>query len=233
MVVTAWNLDPPPGSQGLHSDKPVTVYRRHLPHWRQEGATYFVTFWLADALPQSKLRELDALKREWEKKLANADDQSLLNGQWAAYSRLVMQQVESWLDQGMGDCWLRQPTFAQIVAESLHYFDGVQYELGCYVVMPNHVHTVLRPLSPTEWPLEKILQSRKRHTSHEIQMLLGRRTALWQDESFDRIVRDAEHLYRCVQYVGSNARRAGLPTGVCLRWIRPEWERLGWRFEDT
>jgi hypothetical protein len=57
-----WNLPPPPGFQGLHPDQPITVYQRHLPHWRQDGATYFVTFRLADSLPQSKLDELAALK---------------------------------------------------------------------------------------------------------------------------------------------------------------------------
>jgi hypothetical protein len=60
-----WNLPPPPGFQGLHPEKPVTIYQRHLPHWRQDGASYFVTCRLADSLPQVKLQELAALKREW------------------------------------------------------------------------------------------------------------------------------------------------------------------------
>ena len=58
MTVETWNREAPPGFQGLHSDIPVTFYYRHLPHWRQDGATYFVTFRLADSLPQMKLREL-------------------------------------------------------------------------------------------------------------------------------------------------------------------------------
>ena len=65
-----WNLPPPPGFQGLHPDKPITVYQRHLPHWRQDGATYFVTFRLADSLPQSKLDELAALKEAWGRRHA-------------------------------------------------------------------------------------------------------------------------------------------------------------------
>ena len=31
----------------------MRVYERNLPHWRQEGGTYFVTFRLADSLPAS------------------------------------------------------------------------------------------------------------------------------------------------------------------------------------
>jgi putative transposase len=41
-------------------------YTRHLPHWRQAGATYFVTFRLADALPEAKLTELNNLREHWE-----------------------------------------------------------------------------------------------------------------------------------------------------------------------
>jgi putative transposase len=62
-----WNLSPPPGFQGLDPNKPVTMYMRHLPHWRQDGATYFVTYRLGDSLPQEKLDELRQFKQEWEK----------------------------------------------------------------------------------------------------------------------------------------------------------------------
>ena len=60
-----WNLSAPPEFQGLRDDLPLTVYFRHLPHWRQEGATYFVTFRLIDALPKAKLHELRRLRTEW------------------------------------------------------------------------------------------------------------------------------------------------------------------------
>ena len=64
---TNWNLPPPPGFQGLRDDLPLTVYWGLLPHWRQNGATYFVTFRLEDSLPQSKLCELEFFKSEWER----------------------------------------------------------------------------------------------------------------------------------------------------------------------
>ena len=55
-----WNLPAPPGFQGQRDDLPLKIYQQHLPHWRQDGATYFVTFRLHDSLPQAKLRELEA-----------------------------------------------------------------------------------------------------------------------------------------------------------------------------
>lgn len=50
-----WNLTPPPGFQGLDPHRPLTVYYRFLLHWRQDGATYFVTFRQQDSLPRVKL----------------------------------------------------------------------------------------------------------------------------------------------------------------------------------
>jgi hypothetical protein len=57
---------PPLGFRGLDLDRPVRRYLRHLPHWRQDGATYFVTFRLADSIPEAKLIELQNLRNHWE-----------------------------------------------------------------------------------------------------------------------------------------------------------------------
>ena len=244
MTASAWNRPAPPGFQGLREDLPLRVYWRHLPHWRQPGATYFVTFRLADSLPQSKLRELASIKAAWArthgipgtKSETGAEYQSTLqrdripNALWQSLTGIVVAKVEGWLDQGIGECWMNRTEVSAIVAESLHHMDDDLYELGCYVLMPNHIHAVIRPLQPQTQPLEKILQSRKCRTSRAINELLGRRGALWQEETFDRIVRDEEHLYRCIEYIGRNPTKAGLPPGQYKRWIRPSWESLGWQF---
>src|SRR4051812_1853468 len=62
------NLPTPPGFECLNSEKPITFYMRHLPHWRQAGATYFVTFRQADSLSQEVLLELRELKQQWERR---------------------------------------------------------------------------------------------------------------------------------------------------------------------
>ncbi len=249
---STWNLPPaPPGFQGLHTDKPVSVYVRHLPHWRQEGATYFVTFRLHDSLPQEKLRELRALRREWEERCRSGQDGRIGNPSYSGkqlekLSRETMRRVERWLDQGLGACRLKDAAAARLVVDAMHFFDGQRYELGFCVVMPNHVHAIVRPFvvgrisnpsdanhggSTNDDALERILQSWKRHTSLEINRLLSLTGALWQEESFDRIIRDEEHLYRTIQYIGANPTKAELTYQECPTWIRPEWVQLGWRFE--
>jgi REP element-mobilizing transposase RayT len=222
-----WNLPPPPGFQGLHPDKPLTAYFRHLPHWRQDGATYFVTFRLADSLPQSKLDEMDWLRKDWELRHPRPHTKAV----WDELTREVNKCVECWLDQGMGSCVLRQPSLASWVTSALDRFNDDWYELDCYTVMPNHVHVIVRPLAPEIHPLESILGSWKKYSSRRINLALNRVGELWQDEAFDRIIRNEEHLWRAIQYIGRNPGRAGLTPNGCPLWVRPQWVELGWQFE--
>jgi REP element-mobilizing transposase RayT len=223
-----WNLPAPPGFQGLHPDKPLTFYQRHLPHWRQDGATYFVTYRLGDSLPQSKLNELDCLKAEWERRHPEPRPDAALED----LARRTQERIERWLDQGMGSCLLKQAVLAGFVTSAMHHFDDDRYELDCYVVMPNHVHVIVRPLMPESHPLETVLGSWKKHSSRRINRAVRRAGDLWQNESYDRIIRDEEHLWRAIQYIGSNPVRAGLPRESCPLWIRPQWVELGWSFEE-
>jgi len=224
-----WNLPPPAGFLGLREDAPLVGYFRHLPHWRQEGATYFVTFRLGDSLPQAKLQELAAWRAEWERQHPHPRSEAI----WQDLSREVMRRVEAWLDQGLGSCAIRNHANAATVTDVLHHFDGQRYELGSYVVMPNHVHLLVRPLLGDQHPLEHIIQSWKQFTAKRLNARLGKSGSLWQEESFDRIVRDEEHLYRCIDYIGTNAAKAGLPPTSCPRWIRPAWEACGWKFRNV
>ena len=159
-----WNLPPPPGFQGLREDLPLTVYQQLLPHWRQAGATYFVTFRLADSLPQSKLHELQRFKAEWERQHPPPKTATQLDD----VAREMFRRIEGWLDQGMGCCALRDPKQSQRVIEAMHDRDGTAYELGCYVVMANHVHAVVRPLVPSENDIEGVLKSWKGRSACEI-----------------------------------------------------------------
>jgi putative transposase len=154
-----WNLPAPPGFQGFRDDLPLEIYTRNLPHWRQTGATYFVTYRLGDSLPQSKLDELRQFKADWEARHPPPRSTDVLDD----LARETMRRIENWLDQGMGECLLRERRISDIVVEDLQHFDGDRYELGCFVVMPNHVHAIVRPLNPARCSLERLLQTWKGH----------------------------------------------------------------------
>jgi REP element-mobilizing transposase RayT len=146
-------------------------------------------------------------------------------------AREIQPRVEHWLDQGMGSCPLKEANLAALLTSAMHHFDGDRYELGCYVVTPNHAHVIVRPLIPEAQSLEVIVGSWKKYSSRRINHALQQTGDLWQDESYDRILRDEEHLWRTIQYIATNPDRAGLPRESCPLWIRPQWVELGWRFE--
>jgi REP element-mobilizing transposase RayT len=145
----------------------------------------------------------------------------------------VQERIERWLDQGMGSCLLKQASLAAFLTSAMHHFDDDRYELDCYAVMPNHAHVVVRPLRPAAHPLEAIVGSWKKYSSRRINRVLQQTGDLWQDESFDRILRDEEHLWRAIQYISANTDRAGVPRESCPLWIRPRWVELGWRFDGS
>jgi putative transposase len=131
----------------------------------------------------------------------------------------------------MDSCVLNELSLAAFVTEAMHHFDGEHYELDSYVVMPNHVHVLIRPTVCEAHPLERIVGSWKQFSARRIGEVTAEGGNLWQDEGFDRIIRDEEHLYRALQYIGRNPAKAGLARGACPLWVRPEWEALGWKFE--
>ena len=221
------NLDPPPGFRGLHPDLPIRKYIRHLPHWRQEGATYAVTFRLADSLPKEKLEMLQSMRRDWEAKYPEPRSEAA----WEIYARTVTNRVNEWLDQGSGACHFNTPDFANELERSILHFQNKRYHVASYVVMPNHCHLIIRPFVDHE--LEDLIGAMKGVTSRFVNKKIGTSGDLWQQESFDRIIRDEMHLYNAIQYIGNNPIQAGLPKSQWYRWIDPAWELLKWGFRDA
>lgn len=182
--------------EGFNCHADVRIYRRHLPHWRQVGATYFVTCRLADSLPEHLLIQLDVLRRALS--IRQADEDGVVKA-----DREYFQAMKQYLDIGHGECWLRMPELRDLVSGAYRHFDGERYELGEFVVMPNHTHVLVRPLPGFE--LEEILHSWKSHTGRQINSMLRRKGPVWQEESYDRIVRDGAEFARTGRYIRNNA----------------------------
>lgn len=216
----------PPGFRGLDPDKPIRVYFRHLPHWRQDGATYFVTFRLGDALPAIKLNELKTLRSHWE--FTHPEPRS--EQDWEEHAREVVRRTEAWLDEGHGACYFREDRWAEDLQARLNKFNGSRYRLSCWVIMPNHCHVVICPFEGHE--LEDVLGAMKGVTSRHINLATGNSGQIWQQESYDRIIRDGEHLDRVIQYIGRNPANSKLPREHWRRWIDPAWQAAGWNFES-
>jgi REP element-mobilizing transposase RayT len=182
----------------------AATHSRNLPHWRQEGATHFVTFRLVDSLPQELLEQLRREREEWLRRYPGELDPE----RKAQLSEFLWEWQEQHVDQCRGECWLAKPAVAHVVEEALRHFDGDRYLLGHYVIMPNHIHTLVRPLLGME--LSEILHSWKSCTATQANRELNRRGAFWQEESFDHIVRDELALEKFERYIRENPSKANL-----------------------
>jgi putative transposase len=203
--------------QPFRGDKEVISYKTHLPHWRQELVTYFVTFRLGDSIPQTKLSAWLQERECWMRSKGIALESSVESFNEEArleYHRRFTKRFHEWLDAGMGECLLRRPELAGIVASAFSCFQGSRYVLDSWVVMPNHVHVLLCPHE--EHPLENILHSWKSFTAHEINKMLQRAGSLWQRESFDHIVRSEQQLNHFRRYISENPVKARLEAGSYL-----------------
>jgi carbamoylphosphate synthase large subunit/REP element-mobilizing transposase RayT len=193
--------------QAFDQQNEVIQTRRNLPHWEQSGVTYFITFRLADAVPVS-------LRRQWQEELAHW--QKFHPQPWNSatayeYQERFIEARERWLDQGHGSCLLRRSEIAQIMADALTHFDGERYWLDAFVAMPNHVHALVQPREGHTLP--EILSSWKSFAADKIGQVVGGNGTIWQDESFDRIVRDWEELQKYRAYIERNPENAGLRSG--------------------
>ena len=88
------------------------------------------------------------------------------------------------------------------------HFQGDRYALSAWCVMPNHAHAVLTPYS--SYGLSEILHSWKSYSAHQINKILGRNGKLWEEESFDHLVRNERAFEQFVAYTENNPVAAGL-----------------------
>ena len=124
------------------------------------------------------------------------------------YHERFSRQIDKWLDQGSGSCVLKKPANAKVVADALGHFDGEWYEIASFVVMPNHVHVMFRPLG--DYALPDIVRSWKGFTAREINKRIGMTGALWQGEYWDRLIRSEWHFFKVAEYIRENPLNARL-----------------------
>ena len=178
-----------------------------LPHWTKEGAVYHVCIRLADSLPQSKLKEWKEERQEIVR-YAERQKRLLTKSEQQRLDFLLSGKVEEWLDAGRGSCFLQQERIAELVANTLKFFDGERYKLFAWCIMPNHVHVTVQPITHT---LPEILNSWKKFTAREANKILEREgQPFWQREYFDHLIRNQEYRERTVEYVWRNSDKAGL-----------------------
>lgn len=163
--------------------------RGYLPHFDSPDLVQTLTFRLADSLPQGKIEQ-------WRQDERCRSDRQLANA------------IENYLDRGYGCCALKTPQVAQIVEDALIYFDDHRYKLLAWCIIPNHVHMMFETLA--FFGLSKLLHSWKSFTANRINAFMNISGQFWQEDYFDRYVRNEAHFNRALHYIEHNPVRAKL-----------------------
>ncbi len=185
-------------------------YGRNLPHWQPENAVLFITCRLYGSLPKEKIQALKALKQAEKKRLLLAGlSKEALKAEFDKSNELYFGKFDQLLDNSKtGPHWLKEPIIAKIWSNALLYFDQSRYKVICSTIMSNHVHFIFYKLDRS---LARIMKTMKGFSAREINKILNRTGEnVWQEESFDRLIRDRIELAYRINYTLNNPVVAGL-----------------------
>ena len=169
--------------------------RGDLPHLYKSGATYFITFRLADAVAPADLRPAAHIPPSDPETIAAGSEPPLTQG----------------------SCCLGKPDNASLVRGALLHFHPARYFLRAWCIMPNHVHAVVTVKPP--YDPSHILHSWKSFTAKKINALAGTTGIFWERESFDHLCRSPRHVDRFMTYTLNNPVAAGF----CSTWEQWPW----------
>lgn len=171
--------------------------KHNLPHWEQTGRIQYITFRLADSLPQNVLLQLANLQTEFK---------SIHPEPWnkdtrIKYKILFSDKREEYLHVGYGSCIFKDPSIRKIMEDALQFYDGIKYDLLAYVIMPNHVHILIQPEEGNECKTQ--IGNIKRFVAHQVNKILSKKGKVFS-ESWDRIIRNESHLNSVLSYIYFN-----------------------------
>ena len=189
----------------------TSFHRRNLPHFYQPDTTYFITFRIKGSIPLEKLLSLNNSTNK--KRIMNKSAKHKINEKYFyEYDRLIHKYNLKY--------HLNNSALADLVKNELDKYNGKDYKIICYSIMPNHVHIIFH-LHENARTVGKIMQSKKRVSSFNINKYLGRKGNFWQAESYDHIVRNQAELEILIEYTLLNPVKAG---------IVDEWEEFKYNY---
>jgi len=121
------------------------------------------------------------------------------------------------------------PVAKDIVLKSLLFgHEQRRYQLYAATVLPDHVHFLFEPQikeedkqgKPVFWSLPEILQAIKSFTAYEINRSEGTTGQVWENESFDRMIRGDTDLEEKFHYICRNPWDSGVvPIAENYPWL--------------
>ena len=153
------------------------------------GALRLVTMMLEDALPADKLADIvDILPLEEQ--------------------RERQRRLHHLLDSGYGSCLLADPGPANVLDQALQSFNGRQFELVSFVIMPSHVHMLVGANSG--YRIEQVLLALMDWSEEQFEEHCGTKGRVWSRQYREQVIRDEEHMFAAIEFIHSDPVRARL-----------------------
>jgi REP element-mobilizing transposase RayT len=111
----------------------------------------------------------------------------------------------------------------QLVLEHVRSGDKRFYSLLAATIMPDHVHVILQP--KLNIPLSRIMKGIKGPSARMINQHGGKHGPLWQEESWDRIVRNEKDLHEKLNYLLNNAAKKEM--------VEDPWRYQTWFYNEN
>jgi len=122
---------------------------------------------------------------------------------------------------------VKTATVARVVMDAVPWLEEKRaWQVYASVLMPNHVHLLMRNLAGRSGDLLDDLARFRNFTAREVNRCLGRTGALWAREDFDHWCRTQSKVEGAVRYIAMNPVKAGLAaTWNAWPWtlVRSEW----------
>jgi REP element-mobilizing transposase RayT len=168
-------------------------HKRNLPHIQIENMYNFITFRTFKSVDEylQRLNGLNLSTKEKQYKIDKYLDNSQ-NG--ACFYGIVLERMK----------------------EILFEFDGVNYELVAFVIMPNHIHIIILP----KINLAIIMKNLKGKSGKTLNELLEMSGNFWAREYYDKVIRNEKHLLQTIEYILHNPIKAGLKDAENRVWSK-------------
>ncbi len=118
------------------------------------------------------------------------------------------------------------------VLSSLKYWDSSKIKLFTAVVMPDHVHMLFKLLQDGDGDsedLSKIMHSIKSFSANQVNKVMQRSGVVWQNESYDHVIRDERDFHNTLSYIWYNPVKKGL----CDKAEDYSWYCRSGRFDEA
>ena len=210
-----------------------TQYRRRLPHIMPIGATFFMTWRLFGSIPVHVMKQIDDERQDGYDQLERDKIRLKLTQEEYNKRKYMLEhqhfhRFDDELDAAKEDSphHLRDPKIAKIVEDRMKAYDQKWYDLIAYCIMSNHVHALLdfsiqlpkdnlTPFDETKYvQLNTVMKHIKGTSAANINYQCRRTGTFWQEESYDRYIRNERHLFQATDYICQNPVKAG----ICKNW---------------